>query len=553
VALVQRRIGILFATFLALLALAGARAGWLGVVRADELERAALTQQVAQVDVPARRGTINDRRGVQLALSEPAGDVAATPYLVKDPARAARRLAGPLQRNQAELLRKLSARGTGFVYLARKVSGSRVRAVEELDLEGIEVIATSRRTYPRGSLASQVLGAVGTDGRGLSGLEYAQDRRLRGRDGDRRLVKDGVGTPISVRDATPATAGSDLTLTLDAGIQDHVEEVLADVGRRFRPKGATALVMDPRTSEVLALANWPRVDANDVASAPPYASQDRAVGFTYEPGSTFKAFTVAAALEEGRVAPDTQFTLPPSIRIADRVINESHPRATETMTTSQILAQSSNVGTITIGQRLGARLFDRWVRRFGFGRPTGVDLPGEETGLVLPLDRYSGSSMGNLPIGQGESVTPMQLAAAYAALANDGILRPPRVLRAVDGRRVPVPPGRRVISRRTAQQVRSMLVGVVRTGGTGSEAAIPGYTLAGKTGTANKVDETTGQYSQSRYVASFVGFAPARDPELLVTVMVDEPSTTIWGGEVAAPAFQRIAQFALPYLGIAPD
>jgi cell division protein FtsI (penicillin-binding protein 3) len=553
VALVQRRIGLLFATFLVLLAFAGLRAGWLGIVRADELERAAVTQQVAEVEVPARRGAIVDRRGVQLAVSEPAADVAATPYLVKRPAAVARRLAAPLELPEAELLEKLTDRGTGFVYLARKLAGHRAQAIEELRLEGIEVIPAAKRVYPRAALASQVLGTVGTDGQGLSGLEYAHDRRLRGRDGVRRLVKDGVGTPISVRDAKPARAGRDLTLSLDASIQERADSVLAEVARRYRPKGATAVVMDPRTSEVLALSNWPAVDANDVAASPAYARQNRAVGFTYEPGSTFKAFTVAGALEEDRVGPGTPFTLAPSIQVADRVINESHPRGTETMTTAQILAQSSNVGTITIGQRLGADRFDHWVRRFGFGRPTGIDLPGEEAGLVLPLERYSGSSMGNLPIGQGEAVTPVQLAAAYAALANDGILRAPSIVRAVDGRRLALPPGRRVVSRKTAQQVRAMLVGVVKAGGTGSEAAIEGYTLAGKTGTANKVDPSTGEYSRSRYVASFVGFAPARNPKLLVTVMVDEPQGAIYGGEVAAPAFQRIAQYALPYLGIAPD
>ncbi|MDP9400135.1 MAG: penicillin-binding protein 2 [Actinomycetota bacterium] len=552
-ALVQRRIGLLFATFLVLLALGGLRAGWLGVVRADDLARAAATQQVAEVEVPARRGAIEDRTGVQLAVSEPAADIAATPYLVRDPVAAARRLSAPLRIPEGALVRLLSKRDTGFVYLTRALPGQRVRAVERLRLEGIEIVAATRRTYPRGPLAAQLLGTVGTDGRGLSGLEYEHDRRLRGRDGERQLVKDGVGKPISVRDATPAQAGRDLTLSIDAGIQDRVESVLAAVGERYAPKGATAVVMDPRTSEVLAMANWPRVDANDVASAPPYARQNRAVGFTYEPGSTFKAFTVAAALEEDRVEPDTAFTLPPTIQVADRVIGESHPRGTETMTTAQIVAQSSNVGTIGIGLKLGAARFDQWVRRFGFGHPTGVDLPGEEAGIVPARSSYSGSSMGNLPIGQGESVTPLQLATAYSALANDGVLRAPSVVRAVDGRRLALPPGRRVLSRRTAEQVRAMLVGVVRTGGTGSEAAIRGYTLAGKTGTANKVDPETGLYSHARYVASFVGFAPARKPQLLVAVLVDEPKGAIYGGEVAAPAFQAIAQFALPYLGIAPD
>jgi cell division protein FtsI/penicillin-binding protein 2 len=311
--------------------------------------------------------------------------------------------------------------------------------------------------------------------------------------------------------------------------------------------------MDPRDSQVLAMATWPRIDANDPGAAPSYATQNRAVGITYEPGSTFKAVTVAGALEEGLVKPDTTFDLAPQIQVADRTIGEAEARGYETLSTAQILAQSSNVGAITIGLREGKQRFDKWVRRFGFGRPTGVDLPGEERGIVLPLDKYSGSSMGNLPIGQGIAVTPMQMAQAYAAIANGGILRTPQIVRRVGDERVPAAKGHRVISKRTAFELRTMLEGAFAPGGTAHEVSIPGYKLAGKTGTANKIDPKTGKYSDSAYVASFVGFAPADDPKLLVTVTVDEPQGGIYGGSVAAPAFQRIAQFALPYLGIPPS
>jgi cell division protein FtsI/penicillin-binding protein 2 len=246
---------------------------------------------------------------------------------------------------------------------------------------------------------------------------------------------------------------------------------------------------------------------------------------------------IAGALQDKAVTPNDIFHLPPSIDVADRTIKEAHDRGTVDLSTSQILAQSSNVGTVRIGLRLGEDRFDKWVRAFGFGRPTGIELPGEQPGLVLKRDEYSGSSMGNLPIGQGESVTPIQLATAYAAIANGGILRRPRIISEVGGKRTPMPPGRRVITKRTAAQLRKMLEGVVSVGGTGSAAAIDGYTLAGKTGTANKVDEATGTYSESRYIASFVGFAPADKPRLLVTVMVDEPQGAIYGGTVAAPAF----------------
>jgi cell division protein FtsI/penicillin-binding protein 2 len=356
-----------------------------------------------------------------------------------------------------------------------------------------------------------------------------------------------------VRDPKPARPGAKMTLALDAAIQDKAEEVLQGVGAKFRPKGATAVVMDPRSGDILALANWPRVDANDVAAAPGYATQNRAVGFNYEPGSTFKAFAVAGALEAGEVTPDTAFDLPPQIQVADRTIGESHERGYVTLSTAEILAQSSNVGAIKVGLKLGAKRFDSWVRRFGFGRRTGVDLPGEEAGQVLDLDRYSGSSMGNLPIGQGVSVTPMQMASAYAAIANGGVLRPARMIRAVNGKPTPTPEGHRVIAPKTARALREMLKGVLAPGGTAAEATVPGYQLAGKTGTANKVDEKTGLYSESRYIASFVGFAPADRPRLLVTVMVDEPQGAIYGGEVAAPAFQQITSFALNYLRIPPE
>jgi cell division protein FtsI/penicillin-binding protein 2 len=262
--------------------------------------------------------------------------------------------------------------------------------------------------------------------------------------------------------------------------------------------------------------------------------------------------TVGGALSDGLVTPDTSFNLAPQIQVADRTIHDAELRGSQTMSVARILAQSSNVGAITIGLRLGRVRFDQWVRQFGFGSPTGVDLPGEERGQVLPVQRYSGSSMGNLPIGQGESVTPLQVATAYAAVANGGILRPPHIVAGIGGRAVPTPAGHRVVSPEIAGQLRQMLEGVLAPGGTASEVAIPGYKLAGKTGTASKIDRATGQYSSSRYVASFVGFAPAQDPKLLVAVMVDEPQGAIYGGTVAAPAFGQIMSFALPYLRIPP-
>jgi len=553
VSLPDRRIGLLFAVFAIAIVAAALRAGWVGVVRADELREVAATQQEATVTVPARRGTIEDAHGLDLAVSQPAASIAATPYLVEDAAAVAKRLAPLLRRDEDRLLRKLVRRDTGFVYLARGVPARRARKVERLGVPGLEFIPEFRRVYPREWMASQLLGTVGVEQRGLAGLEYSLDDHLRGTDGTRRLVKDALGDPIELRDRERTVPGRDVRLTIDTRIQERAEAVLAQVGVDWQPRAATAIVMEPNTGAVLAIANWPQVDANRPSDAPDYAKINRAGAATYEPGSTFKAFTVAAALEENLIDPGTTFSLPPTITVADREIHESHPRGHATFTTRQILEQSSNVGAVKIGLIVGAKRFDEWIKRFGFGQATGSGLPGEERGIVLPLEKYSGSTMGNLPIGQGIAVTPMQMAAAYAAIANGGMLRAPHVVAAVDGQRVKSAPGHRILRRETAGALREMLEGVLGPGGTASGAAIDGYELGGKTGTAQKVDEETGTYSETEYVASFVGFAPAKRPKLLVSVMVDEPKGDIYGGAVAAPAFKEITSFALNYLRIAPE
>ncbi len=555
-ATVQHRIGVIFGLFFLLLVLAAARVLYLGTVRAPALRRAAQTQQLSTETLPAQRGTITDRDGVDLAVSEPAQEISATPYLIKNPLQASQQLAPLLGLTQAQVLSKLSER-TGFVYLARALPARQARAVMALKLEGVSGTPTMRRVYPRSTLAAQVLGFVGAEGDGLSGLEYSQNSLLQGHAGQRRVVSDAIGQPISITSVHAEKPGATLTLTLDANIQQRAEDVLDAVGRVFNPKDATAIVMDPRTGALLAVANWPQVNLNDPGAYSKTeleaAVQDRAVGFNYEPGSTFKVVAVSGALESGLITPNTPFDIPDQIQVADRTIHDAEEHADETLTTSEILAQSSNVGAIKIGALDGPQRFNRWVHDYGFGARTGVELPGEETGVALGLSEYSGSSMGNLPIGQGELVTPLQMASAYAAIANGGILRRPYIVGAVDGRPRPESAGRRVISQTTSAELRKMLEGVLAPGGTASEVSIPGYELAGKTGTASKVDPATGQYSESAFVASFIGFAPAADPKLLCAVVVDEPQNgSIYGGTVAAPAFGQIMSFALPYLRIPP-
>jgi cell division protein FtsI (penicillin-binding protein 3) len=544
---IERRIGLLFAGFLLCFVVIAARAFWLQGVEGAKLASEAASQQTESIEVPGLRGSILDRYGSPLAVSEDAKTIYATPYQVKHPAEDAAKLAPILKLKQSEVRKSLTAEG-GFSYVARKIALPVAARVARLELTGIGELPDSRRTYPQGPMAVQTIGAVGSENQGLTGLEQADESVLRGEDGERRVVNDALGEAIRLETAKEAVDGESLRLTLDPAIQKRTEQVLGEVGETYSPKGAVAIAMDPRDSQILAIANWPPVNPTDLEGVKPEDLMERATGFTYEPGSTFKAFTVSAALEEGEVTPETSFTLPPELHVADRTITDAEPRPTVNLTVGQILAQSSNVGAVTIGLGLGAEKFSRWIDRFGFGRPTGVQFPAEEQGLVPKLSEYSGSTMGNLPMGQGLAVTPIQMMAGYSAIADGGILRPPQLIERIGQAPVHEPAGHRVISAHVAEEVRTMLEGVLEPGGTAAAVSVPGYTLAGKTGTAQVAED--GTYSETKFVASFIGFAPASDPRLLVAVIVDQPQGEIYGGSVAAPAFGKIASFALPYLGV---
>jgi cell division protein FtsI (penicillin-binding protein 3) len=552
-AALDRRIGWIFVAFLGLLTIAVIRAADLGVLKAGSLQQAAVTQQITRTVIPAARGMITDRNGVQLAISEAADEVIADPYLIvkENPQGVAEKLAPLLGKPVLNVLALLTKPHDGWVPLAHLIPADRAAQIMKLQINGISTAPEMSRFYPRAWAASQVLGSVHSDGQGSSGLEYLYNPVLKGTPGVRRIVNDAIGQPISIDDARTMVPGKSVRLTIDAALQDEVEQVLAGVGAQYSPKGATAIAMDPNTGAILALANWPRVNANDPGGSPAYATQDRAVTFNYEPGSTFKAVTVAGALQDNVVSPGTPFNIPPILQVADRQIHDAEVHGPETLSVAQILKVSSNIGADEIGMKLGSTRFDYWVHRFGFGSKTGVDLPGEQQGIVLHHSQYSGSSMGNLPMGQGESVTPIQMATAYSAIANGGILRPAHIVSAVGGRASKAPAGHRIISATTAAELRGMLQGVLADGGTASGAGIPGYDLAGKTGTANVV--VNGSYSKSKFIASFIGMVPASAPRLVVAVMVDEPQGgNIYGGSVAAPAFQKIVGWAVPYLGIAP-
>jgi cell division protein FtsI (penicillin-binding protein 3) len=545
--LANRRIRLLLAFFtLAFLGTFG-RAVWLQAVHARPLDRLARGQHHATIDLPAARGSILDRNGVELAIGKQAITVYANPRHVADPRATAIAAGRVLRIDPDRLYGKLADRSRGFVYLARKADPARAEALRALELTGIGFYPEERRVYPQGTVASHVLGFAGIDNRGLSGLELALDKTLAGRNGRQTVVRDPFGRTLQVVSSVPAEEGRNVRLTLDATLQANAQSVLLHTVRRWRAKAASAVVLDPTTGKVLAMASEPGFDANRFAETTRDVQRNRAVTDTYEPGSTLKVVTVAGALAEGLVTPSTQFSLEPKIQVADRVIGEAHRKETERMTVAEILSRSSNVGTITLAEQLGRKRLEAWIARFGFGKRTGIDFPGETKG-ILPF-YWSGSTIGTLPIGHGIAVTPIQMAAAYGAVANGGVWLPPRLL--ADRTLGNGPHRRRVMSKRVAGHLLSMLRDVVIEG-TGQKAEVAGYQVAGKTGTAAKPDPRGG-YSESRYVASFVGVVPASAPRLVVLVTVDEPGGGIEGGVVAAPAFQEIAQFALQYLEIPPD
>ena len=550
----NRRVRLVVAVFALVFAVALVRVTWLQAVRASALDRLATNQHRGRLDVPAHRGTIYDRLGVQLALGERATTVYANPRQIVDPRRAAVAAGKALGIDPTPLYPLLADRSSGFVYVQRKADPDKAAALERQGIVGFGFYPEERRTYPQKNVASELIGYAGIDNKGLSGLELQLDGALAGKDGSKTIVRDPFGRTLQVIESEPVRNGRDVYLTIDHTLQGQVEKVLRETRSKWRAKAATAVVMDVRTGGILALGVEPGFDANaypQVARGAPNRQRNRAVTETYEPGSTFKVVTIAGALESGIVTPQTQFRLPYSIQVADRVIHDAVPRGAETLTVSQILSRSSNVGVVTLAIQLQRTALSEWIRRFGFGRPTGIDFPGESKGIVLPPDEWSGSTIGNVPIGQGIAVTPMQMVAAYGALANRGVrVQPHLVARVEGGKRLRVEK-KRIVSETVAAEIRKMLLGVVEEG-SGAEAQVPGYRVAGKTGTAAK-PEPTGGYSTSRYVASFVGFVPASRPRLVVLVTVDEPKGTIWGGTVAAPAFAEMAQFALRYLEIPPD
>ena len=542
---------MLLAAFALLLAVAAARTLQLTTLNAGSLSSAANREHTATIRIPAPRGEIVDRNGVVLADTQAAYDVTATPSLVKDPSAFALELAPLLGESAAKIEYNLShpTSSDSYTVLARQIPATTAQDIRSLNLLGLELSSDPLRAYPEdhGYLAAQVLGGVGAEGNGLGGIEQEYNTALRGKVGVQPVVYDGEGAVIHAGGTTPVT-GATIQLTLDTALQQYTDTVAAATGESYLARHVTAIALSPRTGAIFAMSNWPRVNANMPSKVG--LAEDNVVGLNYEPGSTFKVVTVAGALSDGVISPSTVFRVPDQIQVADRTIHDAETHPVEFLKPGQILAQSSNVGAIEIAEALGKARLYYWIRRFGFGSPTGVGLPNDEQGEVPAVANWSGSSIGNIPIGQGIDVTTLQLANAYATIADGGILRPPHIVSSIGGVPVPEPAGKRIISTTVAHQVAGMLEGVTSAGGTAAEIQIDGYRLAGKTGTANKV--VNGTYSDKDYYASFVGFAPAQDPQIEAIVMVDQPQGAVYGTEVAAPAWQKIMEFALPHMEISP-
>ena len=528
-----------------------AREAWIATVRAAPLAAMAQAQTKATVTLPAGRGTIFDAVGTPLALGEQATTVYADPRQVRDARAEAAVAARVLGLKKRAVYRAISDRTHGFVYVARKAPPDKASALAKLKLSGFGFYGEERRTYPQSSVAAQVLGYAGVDNEGLAGLELALNGQLTGVPGHETLVRDPIGRPISIDSVVPARQGKDVFLTIDHTIQANAEQVLRATVAKWHAKHATAIVLDPHTGGVLAMATEPGYDANAYPQA--FAkgiTVNRAISDVYEPGSVFKVVTIGGALADHLVTPHTAFTLPYSIRVADRVVHDAEVRPTERMTVAQILQRSSNVGAVTIARtKLGEARLKDWIGRFGFGKQTGIDFPGESAGLLPAF--WSGSTIGNVPIGQGISVTAIQLASVYAAIANGGMWIQPHLVDHVQGEQTAEPRRRRILPRGVDHELLSMLKGVVSDAGTGAAAEIPGYTVAGKTGTAQKPGPHG--YIPGAYDATFVGMVPARSPRVVVLVTVDEPHGAYYGGVVAAPAFAQIATFDLQYLEVPPS
>ncbi|MGB5745819.1 MAG: penicillin-binding protein 2 [Desulfobacterales bacterium] len=554
---IKFRILLVGIIFIAAFAVIAAKAVHLQVYRSTWLSQKASDQYEKSLTTPGQRGIIYDRNLSEMAVSINVTSIAAYPAQVENPGATAKALARVLNLDARSLQSKLASKKS-FVWIKRQSTAKETTAVKDLETPGIEFVTEYNRFYPHTTLAAQVLGFSGIDGAGLEGIEFYYNQYLKGADINYKVFKDALGNGFSSGTGQSTdTSGHNLVLTIDNTIQYIAESALKEAVEENSALSGLALVMNPQTGAVLALAHYPFYNPNSYADFEKSIWRNRALTDTFEPGSTMKIFSAAAALEHGKISPNQIFFCENgAYRIGKNVVHDSHKHAW--LSLQQIVKYSSNIGAVKIGQEVGAKKLHRTYSDFGFGQKTGIESPGEATGSLSPYSTWSKIDTGSISFGHGISASAIQLITAVSAIANGGNLMKPFLVREIvdpNGNLVNIfkpQKVRRAISARTATIVKNILKTVITTGGTGVNAALDGYTAGGKTGTARKLDEN-GQYDKTKHMASFVGFAPADNAEITVLVIIDEPQGEYYGGIVAAPVFRQIAQQTLNYLNVPPD
>lgn len=555
---IRFRIYLVATVFLTGLGIILGRAYQLQVLEKDRLGAIARQGYIGTIKLPPKRGIIYDRKGDELAVSVEVGSVYAHPNRIKEKAKTARQLSRSLGERRSKIFGLLKKKRS-FVWIKRKIPPNLARRIKKLDLVGVGVTAETRRYYPNKEIAAHLIGFVGSENQGLEGLEKHYDRLLKGPQNSLIQMRDALARPFSIR--RPAFSGHgmhDLILTIDKDIQYQAEQALKSAVKKTKARAGQCLVMNPKTGEILAMAVVPEFNPNIFSKFKADQWRNRAITDCFEPGSTVKAFLLASGLEESVVAPTTKFDCENGkYRVGNHVIHDTHKYGV--LSVSDIVVYSSNIGAVKIGKELGYSRFYKYLKKFGFGSKTGVDLLGERKGFVRLPDKARPFDRITPFFGQGMTVTSLQMATAMAAIANGGKLMRPYVVKSIvdesgnvmeKGRPKVV---RRVISSKTARKLTRILEGVVRDKGTGVKAAIRGFCVAGKTGTAQKVDPVTKKYSNRKYVAVFFGFVPADQPRLVILVVIDEPKGVSYGGVVAAPVFRQVGLWTLNYLRINPN
>jgi cell division protein FtsI (penicillin-binding protein 3) len=558
---VNMRINIIGLLFFVLILAIGAKAVYLQMFCGNWLSERAANQYEKDLVTTGKRGQIYDRNHHEMAVSIGTTSLAAYPSKIQDKKSAARALAGILNLNQRKLAQKLNSQ-RAFVWIKRQVSPKELSEVRALGIKGVDFIPSYSRFYPNKTLAAQVLGFTGVDGHGLEGVEYYYDKMLRGQENSRVILKDALGRGFAKekkateKKATTADRAKNLVLTIDRTIQFITENALDEAVTQFSAESGMAIVMDPQTGAVLAMANSPVFNPNTFGRFPRGTWRNRTITDPFEPGSTMKIFTAAAALESGTCSPSSIFFCENGVyRIGKNVIHDTHPRGW--LSLQQIVKFSSNIGVVKVVESIGPDSLHLTLTNFGFGEKTHLDCPGETSGVLSSSKRWTRVDTGAISFGQGISVSALQLTTAASAIANGGSLMQPYIVAAItdhNGRiieRTEPRVVRTAVSAKTATIIKSIMKTVTTEGGTGVNAALDGYSVSGKTGTAQKID-ASGKYARGIYVSSFLGFAPADEPKVVILVIVDEPKGKHYGGTVAAPAFKKIAHETLNYLNIPP-